>query len=348
MTESKRQLRESWLDRVRRWLQEHRTFAACAAAVLLLGLVGSVVVATITTAKDRQIAKQTQRALVREQIAIEVPTDFGGVVGEGDRQDPPRLFQEEEAVRGQASRGVSPGAEFQRSLAASHNNAGRHQSEMGHPDRALESYGKALLILEPLSRENASVPAIQSELARSYVGIGLVQSETGHPDRALKSYGEALAIHERLARENPGVTAFQKDLAQSHHSIGFVQSTGSLPERALKSYGEALAIRERLAREHSDLPDYASDLAATLNNMAAIDLGAKRFEQGRDKLLEAVSWQEKALATNPSHPHGRQILRNYLTNLLMAANGLGNADDAAAAQHMLDKLAASDPANGSQ
>ena len=76
-------------------------------------------------------------------------------------------------------------------------------------------------------------------------------------------------------------------------------------------------------REHPEAPDYASDLGGTLNNMAAIDLAAKRFEQARDKLRQAISWQKKALATNPRHPTYRQFLRNHLTNLIEAAKGLG-------------------------
>jgi tetratricopeptide (TPR) repeat protein len=209
----------------------------------------------------------------------------------------------------------------------------------------LESFGVALAIRERLARENPSVTEFHRNLAASHNDIGLLQSETGDTDQALESYGKALAIQERLARENPSVTDFQSDLATSHNNIGVFQSDTGRPDQALTSYGDALAIRERLAREHPESPDNASNLGATLNNMASIDVDAKRFEQARDRLRRAISWQKKALAANTRHPTYRQFLRNHLTILVIAAKGLGNDDEARAAQRELDELAANDPAN---
>jgi hypothetical protein len=78
--------------------------------------------------------------------------------------------------------------------------------------------------------------------------------------------------------------------------------------------------------------------------MATIDVAAKRFEQARDKLRQAIFWQRKALAAYPRHPMYRQFLCNHLTNLLTAAKALGNDGEASAAQRELRELAATDPA----
>ncbi len=78
--------------------------------------------------------------------------------------------------------------------------------------------------------------------------------------------------------------------------------------------------------------------------MAKIEISAMRFDQARDKLRQAVSWQKKALAANPRNPTYRQFLANHLTNMIEAAKALGSAGEAAAAQRELDELAASDPA----
>jgi len=234
--------------------------------------------------------------------------------------------------------------EFQSDLAAIHLNIGNLQRATGHPDQALESNGKALAIRERLARDNPSVTQFQSDVAASHNNIGPLQRATGHPDQARESHGKALAIRERLARDNPSVTEFQSDLARSHNNIGLLQRDTGHPDQALESYGKALAINERLAREHPESPDYASNLGATLNNMATTDITAKRFDQARDKLGQAISWQKKALAANPRHPTYRQFLRNHLTNLIKAANAVGNAEEARTAQRELDELAASDPA----
>jgi tetratricopeptide (TPR) repeat protein len=105
-----------------------------------------------------------------------------------------------------------------------------------------------------------------------------------------------------------------------------------------------MVIWERLAREHPESPDNASGLGATLNNMALIDLDAKRFAQARGRLEQAITWQKRGLAANPRHRTYRQFLRNHLTSLIRAANSLGNTDEARSAQRELDELAATDPA----
>src|SRR5262249_55554324 len=86
-----------------------------------------------------------------------------------------------------------------------------------------------------------------------------------------------------------------------------------------------------------------SGLGATLNSLAAIDLDAQRFAEARDRLREAITWQERALTAYPRHPTYRQFLSNHLTNLIKAAHGLGLDDEAAEAQRDRDELKASDP-----
>src|SRR5262249_51102820 len=111
-----------------------------------------------------------------------------------------------------------------------------------------------------------------------------------------------------------------------------------------KAYQVALAIRERLVRMHPESSDFASVLGGTLNNMALIDLDAKRFAEARTRLRQAIAWQRQALASNPAHPTYRQFLANHLTNLITAARGLGDSAGAAEAERELTQLRATDPA----
>jgi eukaryotic-like serine/threonine-protein kinase len=74
--------REPWSDRARRWSRRHRTFVSSAAAVLVLGLISSVGFAAVVSGKNRELAKQTQRAEAREQVAIEAVKRFRDVVVE--------------------------------------------------------------------------------------------------------------------------------------------------------------------------------------------------------------------------------------------------------------------------
>jgi tetratricopeptide (TPR) repeat protein len=236
--------------------------------------------------------------------------------------------------------------ELQRDLALGHNNLAVLQSQTGWIDAALHSSSRALEIRERLARENPAVTEFQHDLAISYNNHGLLQSQSGRTDDALASYFRALRIRERLARENPAVTEFQHDLAATHNNLGILQSEAGRSDDALASYAHALEIRKRLAREHPESPDPSSSLGATLNNMARIDLDTQRWSHARTKLKQAITWQRKALATNPNHPTYRQFLTNHLTNLIQAANALGNDAEAAEAQRELAELAARDPAKG--
>jgi serine/threonine protein kinase len=71
---------EPWPDRARRWSRKHRTLVTSAAAVLSLGLLGFVCFAAVVTAKNRELARQTQRAEKREQMAIQAVERFRDAV----------------------------------------------------------------------------------------------------------------------------------------------------------------------------------------------------------------------------------------------------------------------------
>jgi hypothetical protein len=54
--------------------------------------------------------------------------------------------------------------------------------------------------------------------------------------------------------------------------------------------------------DHPESPDFATNLGGILGNLAAIDLAARRFEEARVRLREAIEWQRRALASNLANP----------------------------------------------
>ncbi len=121
-----------------------------------------------------------------------------------------------------------------------------------------------------------------------------------------------------------------------------MQEIGQSAE-ALKAGELALSIDQKLIREYPDSPGFMSSLGGTLNTLSELDLEAKRFEEARVRLREAIEWQRKAMAVHAAHPQYRQFLANHLGNLILAARGLGRDEEAAEAQRGLDELKASDP-----
>ncbi len=70
----------------------------------------------------------------------------------------------------------------------------------------------------------------------------------------------------------------------ANNNIGIVHREKGRTAEAMASFEQARAIDERLVREHPDSPDFASALGGTLNNMAMVDLGERRFDEARAKL----------------------------------------------------------------
>ncbi len=253
--------REPWPDRARRWSRKHRTLVTSAAAALVLGLFSSIGFAAVVTEKNRELARQTQRAEARERMAIEAVKRFRDVVVEepvlknnpalGDLRK--KLLKEPLAffklLREQFQIDNETRPEALARLAEAAHDYAHLTHEIGDIQDSLRSHVESLAIWEKLVRDHPAKADYQNGLARIENCRGYMLSDAGHPDQALSSFGRALAIRQRLARENPSETVFQHDLAATHHGTGLAQSDTGHPDQALESLGKALAIQERLARE---------------------------------------------------------------------------------------------------
>ena len=71
---------------------------------------------------------------------------------------------------------------------------------------------------------------------------------------------------------------------------------------------------------------------------------AKRFEEARVRLKQAVEWQRKALAANPANPSHRNYLIGHLMNLVGTARELRDSAGVAQAERELAAVRESDPA----
>jgi tetratricopeptide (TPR) repeat protein len=234
--------------------------------------------------------------------------------------------------------------QYQNMLASCRSGIGIMLRELGKPVEALESLESAMAIQRKLADEHPTITEYQSNLAISQCNAGQLLSETGKKPEAMKSYESAVAILQKLADQNPAIIEYKTRLAHSQIGIGqLLIETGKSAE-ALKVGESAVAIRRKLAREHPESSELASELGAILNDLALIDIKAKRFPEARVRLEEAVVWQRKALASSPTHPTYRQFLDNHLTNLIRATREQGDSAGLAEAERGLAALRDSDPA----
>jgi serine/threonine-protein kinase len=319
---------EPWPDRARRWSRRHRTLVTSATAVLVLAVLSSVGFAAVVTGKNRELARQTQRAESREKMAIDAVKRFRDVVVEELvlQTNPalqelrkkllkePLAFFKSLRAQLQGDRDTRPEALSRLAVAAFE--LGKLAHEIGDRQDALGSHRESLAIRELLAHDNPKVTGFQSDLAESHNAIGLLAHEIGQPDQALESYGKSIAILERLAREDPSVTGFQSDLATGHNNIGALQSETGHPDLALQSYGKALAIREQLAGESPSVTAFQDHLAASHNNIGALQRETGHSDQALVSCGKALAIWERLAREYPS-------VTKFQSNLAAGHNSIG-------------------------
>ncbi len=232
---------------------------------------------------------------------------------------------------------------LQRELGGTLFNAGNALKAPLQLDMALETHEQARVVREKLAAASPTNIGYQRDLAASHNNIGLVLNTMGRPDDSLKSFEKALGIREKLARANPTVNEFQRELAATLNSVAARLSEAGKADESREVYERSRRVRSDLARDHPETPDFASDLGGVLNNIALLDLRAKRFAEARELLLEAISWQRKALEANDASDQYRGFLSNHLVAAIKAARGLNLEEEAAQHQRALDDLRAKDP-----
>ena len=234
-------------------------------------------------------------------------------------------------------------ARYQSGLAITHHGIGNLLDETGKSAEALAAYESSLAISRKLADAHPAVTQYQNDLAATHDNIGNLLRISGKLAEALAAQESALVIRRRLADAHPTVAEYRSSLAASYLNIGILlRQTGNSTE-SLAAYESALAIWRTLARDHPESPDYASNLGGALNNLSQHDWEANRFEVARARLGEAVRWQRKALAANPTNPTYRQFLANHLTCQITVARGMRDAQGAAEAERELAQLRDGDP-----
>lgn len=146
-------------------------------------------------------------------------------------------------------------------LAASLNNLGNVQGELGQHEAALASMQEVVNIRRKLLEEHPET--FLPNLAASLHNLGIWQSSLDSHEAALASTQEAVDIRRKLAEQRPD--AFLPDLAGSLANLGIQQSALGQREAALSSAQEAVGIRRKLAEQRPET--FLPGLARSLHNL---------------------------------------------------------------------------------
>jgi len=184
--------------------------------------------------------------------------------------------------------------DFQATLASSYSAIGLIQYRVTNQfAEALQSFRRALPILETLARENPTVDGYQAQLAGCLTNIGVVQGLLGKADESLKSHRRALAICERLVHSQPSVAWYQNAAAYSNWYIGQLQRQAGREEDATRSLQAAKTIFDKLAEANS-LDPYD---VACIQSICGSLVGLGKANLGPEEQALRQRYADRAMAT---------------------------------------------------
>ncbi|HEX4439170.1 MAG TPA: serine/threonine-protein kinase, partial [Thermoanaerobaculia bacterium] len=151
-------------------------------------------------------------------------------------------------------------------------------ANLGEMKGGLESYGKAIALLEPAVSGGIGTVDERSSLASAYLGRSGLELSSGRAAAAVADSRRGVALREALAREAPRDGARQMDLAQALQFFAFhLQSAGELDQAEAALLRQEAILRERARAEPASrivrraLEQNRYVIASTLEHRGRID-----------------------------------------------------------------------------
>ena len=225
------------------------------------------------------------------------------------------------------------------------------QANVGEPRLALESYAKAIALLEPIVATDLDNTVAHSSLAQAYLRRSRLLFVLGESAQAVVASESAVAAFEALAQAQPD-SATRARLADAYSSHAYtVDEAGNIPggqnDTGVVYARKAVAILEGLARERPGDIDLAYKLAKAYSSLAITVLGdVPRPET----MQESLAFHRKALevdgrlvaatsGTNSKYVRGLLLDRMNIALLLNEmADYRGAVENARAGQPLLASL----------
>jgi eukaryotic-like serine/threonine-protein kinase len=293
---------EQSLERLGRWLRQHRTWTYAAVAALVgISLAATIGVVVVDRARRRE-ADVRKEAQANFNLATKAVDDYLTSVSENT------LFKLQDSV-----------------------DIRRLRQEL---------LNSALKYYKGFVNQRSQDPVLRRQLADAYFRVGEITQEVDSPDQAIKAYREAQAIWEPLLAAHPGDQELEGHLAESYLAVGKLQNTflNLDNDGAMKSLTRARGILEPLVAANPLAAPYLSSLADCYSEIAIIHT---RRQQSAESLglLEKARDIEKDLINRFPDKHAYQKSLAQITNVLgFAQNKLGNNDQAIHSFRELQKI----------
>ena len=293
--------------RIGKFVRRHRVGVA-AAAIVLVALAGGV---WATLAEARRARAAEARAEKRfndvRKLANSFLFEFHDAIRDLPGATPARALLVRRALDylDDLARESAGDRSLVRELAEAYQKVGDvqgnpYQANLGDVKGALDSYRKAVALLEPVVRSGHPTASEQATLAGAYLIGGGIQLVAGDPKAAVGMSEKGLALQRELSEREPGDAKRQMDLARAWQFHGFNLSAARRGAEASRAYEvQASILRARLKADPSDraaqrgLGQNLYLSGQQLESLGDLDRALAAFQ-------ESVRIQEDLLAAQPS------------------------------------------------
>jgi len=268
---------ERRIERLGRWLRQHRTWTYAAAA----GLIGISLAATIA-------ATVIEGGRRREEIARkEAETNF---------------LTAQDAVKDYLT-------------SVSENTLLNQQDSVDIRSLRQELLNTALKYYKNFVHQRNSDPNLRQQLANAYFRVGEITQEIDSRVEAIEAFHSAQTIWEALAAAHPENHELRGHVAACHLAIGKQKGALGDLKGAMTSFNQARAVLEPLAARDLDPALYQSRLADCYSEIGIIQGRLESGDQGLDSLEKARAIQQALIARYPGEIRYRQRLAEMINVL---------------------------------
>ncbi len=294
-------------------------------------------------------------ALLREEERVKVETISLGTPDESEaRREAADLAREQGALAfGYDARAAlaaySRAADYDPEDVWTRFKIGDLEVRLGDSSDALESYRRALHIVEAKAERDPESTVWQRDLSVSHIKIGDVLLAQGDGAAALSAYRKSLSITEALAARDPSDTDWQRDISVSHNKVGAVLMAQGDGTAALATFRKSLAIVEALAAKEPTNTDWQRDISVGHNKIGDVLLAQGDRAAALVAYRKALAIAEALAASDPANTEWQRdvsVSHNKIGDVLV---GQGEMAVALATYRkglaIRETLIARDPAN---
>jgi len=298
--------------RLRKFTRRRRG-AVAAGAAIILSLTGGIVVAL------REARTANQNLLQVRRLANTFVFDVHDAVRDLPGSIRARKLIVETGLQyldrlAKNSRGDT---ELRNELAAAYQRIGDVQgdvlnSNLGNTAAALDSYRKALSLLDSTVGRDGASRDVQVRRVTLHQRIGGIDRFTRNPKQALASYREAERLGEALRTRYPGDDAIQRQLAQIYTELGDMLRVLSEPAAALDETSKGVALLLASSAAHPDDRSVQYSLAGAYSNIGMNEVRLGRLKDGLGHYQQAAAQMERLAALEPANAsYQRELMYAY-------------------------------------